>query len=121
MHLNRQDAESLRSRSRPVDIVPTQGADKMSGRSRKSPELQRREINHSMDDALQPPTGRDRDQMDVLRRRVRLASNDQASCSRLDAQLPVMERAAAIATPGDQAGADSVLYQARKAFFDLKC
>lgn len=105
-----------------IDATPNQGVDKMTGTSRKGRDVQRTELNHAFDDALRPLTGKSRDEMDVLRRRVKLPAQDQRECQRLDGRLPDLENAAQRGSSGtSKAQADVELYQARKRYFDLKC
>lgn len=104
-----------------IDATPTQGMDRMSGKSSKGREVQRDEFNRQFDKALQPLHSRGRDEMDVLRRRVSLPASHQQQCSRLDSLLPVLEGEAAHAAGGAKAAADVNLYKARKRFFDLNC
>jgi len=103
-----------------VDAVPNQGVDQMTGKSRKGGDVQRTELNHAFDDALRPLTGKSRDDMDVMRRRVKLEPRDQGECRQLDARLPELE-AASLRSDATKAKADVDLYQARKRYFDLKC
>jgi hypothetical protein len=104
-----------------IDATPNEGVDKMSGKSRKSSALQRTELNRAMDDALKPLTGKSRDEMDVLRHRVRLSSQEQMECARLDRQLPSLESDTQTRDTKTKAEADVRLYQTRKRYFDLKC
>jgi len=104
-----------------IDATPNQGVDKMSGQSRKGAEVQRAETNNAFDDALKPLTGKSRGEMELLRRRVRLPSQDQAECARLDRQLPVLEGESGSSDAKARAEAEVRLYQVRKRFFDLKC
>lgn len=104
-----------------IDATPNQGVDKMSGQSRKGAEVQRAETNNAFDDALTPLTGKSRGDMEVLRRRVRLSSQDQAECARLDRQLPALEGGGGSSDAKARAEAEVRLYQTRKRFFDLKC
>lgn len=104
-----------------IDATPTQGMDKMTGQSRKGAAVQRDELNTAFDNALRPLHGRSHADMDVMRRRVKLPSREQAQCARLDDRLPVLEADAARAAGEAKARADVDLYKARKQFFDLKC
>lgn len=104
-----------------IDATPNEGVDKMSGRSRKSPELQRTELNRAIDDALKPLTGKTRDEMDVMRRRVKLQPREQGECRQLDGRLPELEAATRRDSAAGKAQADVALYQARKRYFDLGC
>lgn len=105
-----------------VEATPNQGVDKMTGTSRKGSDVQRTELNNALADALHPLTGKSRDEMDVLRRRVKLTAQDQRECQRLDGRLPDLESASQRSASGtSKAQADVDLYQARKRYFDLKC
>ncbi|WP_051953904.1 DUF4124 domain-containing protein [Xenophilus azovorans] len=104
-----------------IDATPTQGMDKMAGRSRKGREVQRSEMNRQFDEALHPLHGRSHEEMNVLRKRVYLSGRDRQQCVRLDGLLPTLEADAARATGPAKARADVDLYKARKQFFDLKC
>ncbi|RYH61131.1 MAG: DUF4124 domain-containing protein [Alcaligenaceae bacterium] len=104
-----------------IDATPNEGVDKMSGKSRKSTELQRTQLNRSIDDALKPLTGKTRDEMDVMRHRVKLQPREQGECRQLDGRLPELETGAGRDTGPAKAKADVALYQARKRYFDLGC
>jgi hypothetical protein len=104
-----------------IDATPNQGVDQMSGKSRKGNDVQRTELNHAFDDALRPLTGKSRDQMDVMRQRIKLPARDQGECRQLDTRLPELEAATQRETGASKAKADVDLYQTRKRFFDLKC
>jgi len=104
-----------------VDVTPTQGADKLTGSSRKGKEVRTTEFHNVLDKSLQRITGKSHDEMDVMRRRFKRNAQDQSECTRLDGQLPDLEGASASATGGAKGRADVALYQARKRFFDLKC
>ena len=104
-----------------VDATPNQGVDQMTGKSRKGRDVQRTELNHAFDDALRPLTGKSRDEMDVMRRRIKLQPREQSACRQLDGQLPDLESAAQRDTGAAKGKADVALYQARKRYFDLGC
>lgn len=104
-----------------IDATPTQGMDKMTGQSRKGRDVQREEFNTTFDNAFRPLHGRSHAEMDVMRRRVKLPSADQAQCASLDNRLPQLESDAARASGEAKARSDFDLYTARKRFFDLKC
>jgi hypothetical protein len=104
-----------------IDATPNQGVDQMSGKSRKGRDVQRTELNHAFDNALRPLTGKSRDQMDVMRQRIKLPARDQGECRQLDIRLPELEAATLRDTGASKAKADVDLYQTRKRYFDLKC
>lgn len=104
-----------------IDATPTQGMDKMTGQSRKGAAVQRDDLNTAFDSALRPLHGRSHADMDVMRRRVKLVSHEQAQCARLDDRLPALEADATGAAGEAKARADVDLDKARKRFFDLNC
>lgn len=104
-----------------IDATPTQGMDKMTGRSRKGTDVQRHEFDTAMGDALKPLTGMTPEQYRVYKRRYPLSPQDKQDCARLDAALPAIKQRAAAATPGERAAAEVELYKARKQFNDLNC
>ncbi|MDM0058991.1 DUF4124 domain-containing protein [Variovorax fucosicus] len=104
-----------------VDVTPTQGADKMSGRSSKGKEVQREEFHITLDNATRPLHGLSHGEMDVRRRRYQLSPADQRQCASLDQQIPELEARATKTTGSARGQADVALYQARKRVFDLKC
>ena len=55
--------------ARVIDVTPTQGADKMTGRSSKGKEVQREEFHSTLDNATRPLHGLSHEEMDVRRRR----------------------------------------------------
>ena len=103
-----------------IDATPTQGMDKMAGRSSKGREVRRAEFHQALDGAMRPLTGKSTAEMDTLRRRVKLSPSDRQQCQLLDARLPHLAHTANTATVQD-AQADVDLYQARKRHFDLRC
>jgi len=104
-----------------IEVTPTQGADKMTGRSRKGKEVQRDEYHTALNTATRPLHGRSHEDMEVLRRRFKLSSADQMQCASLDLQLPDLEEQASSSSGPGKGRADVALYQARKRAFDLKC
>lgn len=104
-----------------MDVTPTQGADKMTGRSIKGNDVQREEYRTMVDNVTRPLHGLSHDEMDVIRRRQKLSSADQAQCASLDQHVPVLQLQAANAVGSAKGKVDVELYQARKRGFDLKC
>lgn len=104
-----------------IDATPTHGIDKMTGQSRKGSDVRTVEMRMTLDKATQPLTGRTHEEMNVVRRRIKLSGKEQAECTSLDGKLPTLEADASGASSGTKAHADVELYKARKRFFDLKC
>lgn len=107
--------------AREIDVTPTQGLDKMTGKSRKSADVLRQELDNAVSKALQPLTGMTPEQFAVHKRRIGLSARDKADCARLDATLPELKQRASMATPAEHTEADMSLYKARKQFNDLNC
>lgn len=107
--------------AREIDTTPTQGLDKMSGKSRKGRDVQRNEHEGQMAQILKPLLGMTPEQYRVHQRRSRLTPADQSACMRLDADLPTLTRRAARAGGTERTAANVGLYQARKRFNDLNC
>lgn len=104
-----------------IDVTPTQGMDKMTGRSRKGADVRRHEFEAIRADALKPLTGMTPEQYRVYKRRLPLSPQDRQDCARLDAALPTIKQRAAAALPKERAAAEVELYKARKQFNDLNC
>ncbi len=104
-----------------IDATPTQGMDKMTGKSRKGQDVQRAERNAAFAEAFQPLTGMNADEYRVYQRRFKLSPADKLECARLDNRLPGLKQAAQTAAANDLAQAEVDLYKARKRFHDLNC
>jgi hypothetical protein len=104
-----------------IDATPTQGMDKMTGKSRKGRDVQRDEYNAAMAGALQPLMGMNADEYRVYRRRFPLSPADKLECARLDNRLPALKHAVQAAAANGLAQAEVDLYKARKRFNDLNC
>ena len=104
-----------------IDATPTQGMDKMTGKSRKGKDVQRTEHNAAFAEAIQPLTGMNADEYRVHQRRFKLSPADKLECARLDSRLPALNQAVRTAAANDLARAEVDLYKARKRFNDLNC
>lgn len=104
-----------------IDVTPTRGADKMTGRSIKGNDVQREEYRAMVDDVIRPLHGMSNKEMDVIRRRQTLSSSEQTQCASLDRQIPMLQAQSGNAVGSAKGKADVELYQARKRGFDLKC
>ena len=92
-----------------VDTTPTQGLDKISGRSKKGADVMKTEHNKIMADALRPLFGQTAEERAKSVKRVYLSPQDKLECHMLDGQIL------------DERTQEVALYQARKRFKDLKC
>lgn len=104
-----------------VEVTPTQGADKMTGRSLKGNDVRHEESRAVFDTITRPIHGLSHAEMDVLRRRQKLSSADQGQCTFLDRQVPALEAQAAKTVGSAKGRAEVELYQARSRVFNLKC
>ena len=104
-----------------VDIAPTQGLDKSSGKSRKGADVQRIEQNKAMADGLRPIFGETPEQREKRHRRFRLAPADNLECGYLDTRLPAQETAVRNADKGAVAKAEAALFESRKRYREMRC
>ena len=104
-----------------VDVEPTRGLDKSSGRSRVGNDVQRERQREAMASALQPITGMDSKQFDRTGRRNQLPVESQRACKQLDQEIPSLEvQEAAMVGPDKQRIQESLL-RARSKFRELRC
>jgi len=104
-----------------IDATPTQGMDKMTGKSRKGNDVQRAERNAAFAEAIQPLSGMNADEYRVYQHRFKLSPADKLECARLDNRLPALNKSVQAAAAHDLAQAEVDLYKARKRFNDLNC
>jgi hypothetical protein len=105
-----------------LDVEPTRGMDKSSGRSRVGADVQRERINEAVATAVRPITGMSADQFEVARRRVSLPAAQQRACKQLDQAIPSAEAEERAAPPGPSlAAAQRKLYDLRVAYRNGRC
>ena len=104
-----------------IDATPTQGMDKMTGKSLKSADVQRDEFRKQMSDMSSQITGISPETHARLAQRYKLARTVQLECASWDARLPGIEEDASQARPQQKEQAEAHLYQARKRFRELRC
>ncbi len=104
-----------------IDATPTQGMDKMTGKSRKGADVQRVENEAALANAIKPLTGMTPQQYRVHKHRINHSAADRFECSQLDHTLPALKQRAASADESGKARAEVDLYKARKRFKDLNC
>lgn len=104
-----------------IETTPTQGMDKMTGKPKKGPEVQKAESDGQLAQALRPMTGQSPEAFEVAQRRMNLSALEKHSCNQLDYALPQLAQNVAHATPEQKDRADGKLYKARKAYRDLRC
>lgn len=104
-----------------VDTTPTQGLDKLSGVSRKSPAVQREELQKKMSEALYPMTGMTHAQRKVWQHRIKLPADAQVECRILDARIPQQEKAVRESAAKEKTEAETKLFLSRSQFRNLRC
>lgn len=105
-----------------VDVTPTRGLDKSSGRELTGAGVQRERQREQFSDAVRPITGMDAQQFQQAGRRMKLSADAQRQCQILDRTMPGAEEAErrAQGTP-DLKAAQLGLYKLRKQHRDLGC
>ena len=105
-----------------VDVEPTRGMNKSSGREQTGADVARERRREGIAEALRPATGMDAKQFDTLARRQRLAPQAQQECRSLDRALPRAEAAEQRAgtTPSMRAAQENLL-TLRRRHLDLGC
>jgi hypothetical protein len=107
--------------ARTVDVEPTRGADKITGKGLTGPDVQRERNREQLVEGLRPFTGMDAKQLDTAGRRQKLTADGQAQCGRLDTQIPVAEADEARATGASRQEVQVRLLKLRQQFRDLHC
>ena len=104
-----------------VDVEPTRGADKITGKPRIGPDVQRERTREQFAEAFRPVAGMDTKQLDTAGRRLKLTADGQAQCVRLDTQIPAAEGEEARATGASRQDVQERLLKLRQQFKDLRC
>ena len=104
-----------------VDVEPTRGADKITGKRLSGPDVQRERTREQFAEGLRPLTGMSSKQLDTAGRRQKLTASGQAQCGRLDTQIPAAEADEARATGTSRDEVQGRLLKLRQQFRDLRC
>jgi hypothetical protein len=107
--------------ARKVDVEPTRGADKSTGKERVGADVSRERQREGLADALKPITGMNAKQFNVATNRTKLNAEAQAECRKLDVQIPVAEADEAKAVAPDRQAVQVHLLKLRQQFKDLRC
>ncbi|MBP8132938.1 MAG: hypothetical protein KAY13_01605 [Zoogloea sp.] len=107
--------------ARKIDVEPTRGVSKLSGRERVGRDVQHEQFREQLAEAIRPISGMDARQFAVHERRIHLSAEAQQECRRLDAQLPLVEREERQAGPASLGDVQSRLFRLRKRFRELGC
>jgi len=104
-----------------VDVEPTRGLNKSSGRVQIGADVQHEQGREAMAEALRPLTGMDAKQLAVQGRRNELIFEDQQECRRLDGDMSTAQQDEKNAPPSNLKDVQLKLYQLRKRFQKLGC
>lgn len=105
-----------------VDVTPTRGLNKSSGRELTGADVRRERQSEQFAEGLRPLTGMSHQQLDQFGRRMKLPPEAQRECRMLDGSLTNAEKSerAAQGTPALNA-AQVELFKQRKRYRDLGC
>ena len=104
-----------------VDVEPTRGLNKSTGKELTGADVAREKNREQFAEAAKPLMGLNAQQMEVKRRRIRLSSDAQAECSRLDGSIVVSEADERVFSGGAKSDIRRNLFVMRKRSRDLKC
>lgn len=107
--------------ARRVDVEPTRGLSKSSGKDRTGADVRKERNNELMADALRPVFGESAAQRALRHRRARLDPNARVACERLDASLPLLEREQGQVSKVDRSRAEERLLFDRQQFQRSGC
>jgi hypothetical protein len=74
-----------------IDVEPTRGLNKSSGRELVGTDVRREQHRETIAEAVRPITGMDTKQFEVQSRRMKLSSDAQQECRRLDRDIAATE------------------------------
>lgn len=104
-----------------VNVEPTRGLDKSTGRERVGADVQREKQREIFADAIRPITGMSAKQLDTYGRRMKLTPEAQRECSRLDSGIAASEKAEKDAKGSAAGDVQSQLLVQRRRFRELGC
>ena len=105
-----------------VDVTPTRGLNKSSGRELVGSDVRREQTHEQFAEAVRPVTGMNAQQLDKFGRRMQLTPEAQRRCQELDRLLPQAEQAERSAPDAAQAKfTQTNLFTLRKQYRDLRC
>jgi hypothetical protein len=104
-----------------VDVQPTRGLDKSSGKERIGADVARERRREGLAEALRPVTGMDAKRFETEGRRHRLRPADQAECRSLDTSIARLESSEKTATGNALAATQHELLTQRRRYLNLRC
>jgi len=104
-----------------INVEPTRGLSKSSGRELIGSDVRREQNREMFVEAVRPATGLDSKQFDTFGRRMKLSSESQQECRRLDSEIPITEKAVKDAKQPELGVLEERLFQLRTRFRTLGC
>lgn len=105
-----------------IDVEPTRGLNKSTGRVREGHDVQRERWNEGLAEALKPLTGgKDAKQLSNMERRMRLPPEAQRECRTLDSRIPEQEALEARASAAELQSVQRELFASRSRWRHLGC
>ena len=104
-----------------IDVTPTRGLNKSSGREQVGPDVRHERHRELMAEALRPLTGKSAEEMQVLGQRQKLAPALRAECVELDGAIARGEAVEQSATAESKRTVQRDLFIARKRYREVGC
>jgi hypothetical protein len=104
-----------------VDLQPTRGFSKSSGKERVGADVQREHYREQVAEALRPLTGKSDQEFDKSVRRFKLTAAAKEECSSLDSSIGRTEAEERAATPAERAVVQRKLFGLRVRYRQLAC
>lgn len=104
-----------------LDVVPTRGADRLSGSTRTGQDVAREIRSEQFAHAFRPVTGMSASQFATASRRFQLDAASQNECGKLEAAILTLEQAERAAGIGIREPIRQDLYAMRKRYKTLRC
>lgn len=104
-----------------IDVEPTRGLSKTSGRELVGNDVRHEQYREMFAEAIRPLTGMDAKQLAVQGRRMKLTTDAQGQCRRLDAELPVAEKQERLVKQQALADIQAQLFRMRRSFREQGC
>lgn len=104
-----------------VDVEPTRGLNKSTGREQVGQDVQREKNNEMMADALRPILNETPEQRATRHKRFKLEPSAKVECALLDVQIPRLEEQERSATGQTLSTIQRNLLDSRTQFHSLRC
>lgn len=104
-----------------LDVEPTRGLSKSSGREKVGADVQQEKYNEQMTEAFRPILGETAEERAKRHRRFTLTPQDRAQCGNLDSEISATEKAEARATKAELPSTQQSLLKLRKQYRFLRC